>query len=70
MESKASWERPKYVWSHFKRFHNPVFSDAYEKVVEAGNPWILREAADNLSDVYARELRDLADLIEDAQNLR
>lgn len=70
MEMNDSWERPKYVYSHFKRFHNPVFSDAYEKVIEAGNPWLLREAANNLSDVYARELRLLADLIEDAQNLR
>lgn len=70
MNREVNWERPKYVYSHFKRFHNPYYSDVYEKVIEAGNPWILREAADNLSDVYARELRDLADLIEDAQNLR
>ena len=70
MESQISWERPKYVYSHFKRFLNPYYSDAYEKIVEEGNPWILREAANNLSDVYARELRYLADFIEDAQNLR
>jgi hypothetical protein len=58
---------PKYVWSHGVRFLNPKLSEAYDRTIEELNPWLMREAANNLSDTYAKELRYFADLIEQAQ---